>query len=72
MKRKNLTQLEQGALALVLQGLSNKEIADYLGTDECTVKERVRNAYRVLGIRSTRQLLPIVEHAKEMLHIDGE
>jgi DNA-binding CsgD family transcriptional regulator len=68
MKRQ-LTILERDTLALVLEGKSNKEIADELGTDEACIKSRVRCAFRILGIRSTRQLLPIAQQTKELLHL---
>lgn len=69
MKRHKLTILERDTLALVLDGKSNKEIADELGTDEACIKSRVRCAFKVLGIRSTRQLLPIAAQTKELLNI---
>jgi DNA-binding NarL/FixJ family response regulator len=69
MKRNRLTNLEKEALALVLQGKSNKQIAAELCEEETTVKARIRSAYRVLGIRYTRELLPIVGTTKELLHL---
>lgn len=54
---------------MVLQGKSNKQIAAELCEEETTVKARIRSAYRVLGIRYTRELLPIVGTTKELLHL---
>jgi DNA-binding NarL/FixJ family response regulator len=68
MKRR-LTKLERDALALVLEGKSNKAIADEIGTDEQCIKNRIRAAFRKLGIRSTRELLPIADKTKELLHL---
>lgn len=68
MKR-HLTKLERDALSLVLDGKSNKQIADVIGTDEQCVKNRIRAAFRKLGIRSTRELLPIADKTKELLHL---
>lgn len=66
-RRQRLTQLERETLALVMQGKSNKEIADELGTDEQCIKNRIRAAYKKLGIKTTRELLPIATQTKELL-----
>lgn len=66
MKR-HLTKLEKGALALLLEGKSNKAIADEIGTDEQCIKNRIRAAFKKLGIRSSRELLPIAHKTKELL-----
>lgn len=68
MKR-HLTHLEREVLSLVLQGKSNKQIADELIEDEACIKTRIRAAYRKLGIRSTRELLPIAGQTKELLNL---
>lgn len=68
MKR-HLTQLEREVLKLVLEGKSNKQIADDLIEDEPCVKARIRAAFRKLGIRSTRELLPIAQTTKDMLNL---
>lgn len=65
--KNNLTILERGALALVLEGKSNKQIADEIGTDETCIKNRLRCAYKKLGIKSSRELLPILDNTKELL-----
>lgn len=64
---KRLTKLERDALSLVLEGKSNKQIADEIGTDEQCIKNRVRSAFRKIGIRSSRELLPISQQTKELL-----
>jgi DNA-binding NarL/FixJ family response regulator len=66
MKR-HLTQLERGALALVLEGKSNREIANEVGTDEQCIKNRIRAAFKKLGIRYTRELLPIADETKRFV-----
>lgn len=70
MSRRKLTQLEREALVLVLEGKSNKQIAFEIGADEQCIKNRIHAAYRKLGISSARELLPIVEQTKVLLHID--
>jgi DNA-binding NarL/FixJ family response regulator len=71
MSRRKLTELERGALRLVLEGKSNKQIAYEIGTDEQCIKNRLHAAFRKLGISSVRELLPIVEQTKVLLHIDA-
>jgi DNA-binding NarL/FixJ family response regulator len=44
-------------LALLLEGLSNKEIANRLGLAEVTVKARLTRLYRQFGVTSRLQLL---------------
>lgn len=68
MKR-HLTQRERDVLALVLEGKSNKQICAELGEDDSCIKTRIRAAFRKLGIRSTRELLPIVGQTKDLLNI---
>lgn len=65
--KNGLTQLERETLLLVLAGKSNKQIAEEIGTDEHCIKNRVRAAYLKIGIRYTRELLPIAEQTKELL-----
>ncbi len=67
--RRKLTHLEKSALALVIEGKSNKQIADEIGTDEQCVKNRIRAAFKKLGIKSTRELLPIIDQTKELLQV---
>lgn len=69
MKRQRLTKLESESLTLVLRGMSNKQIAAELREEESTIKTRIRAAFRILGIRSTRELLPIADKTKELLHL---
>lgn len=64
-----LTHLERQVLGLVLEGKSNKQIASELIEDEACIKTRIRAAFRKLGIRSTRELLPIADKTKELLHL---
>jgi DNA-binding NarL/FixJ family response regulator len=45
------TDREQQILALVLQGLTNKEIARQLGIVEDTVKKHLFHVYAKLGVR---------------------
>lgn len=68
MKRR-LTKIEREVLSLVLDGKSNKQIASELCEDESTIKTRIRAAFRKLGIRSTRELLPIAQQTKDVLQI---
>jgi DNA-binding NarL/FixJ family response regulator len=52
-----LTARQSEVVALLLQGMSNLEIADALVIDVNTVKTHLRHIYRVLGARSRSQVL---------------
>lgn len=45
-----LTPRQQEVLGLIVQGLADKEIAASLGISFHTVREHVRNLYRLLGV----------------------
>lgn len=48
-----LTPRELEVVTLLLDGWSNKEIADGLHVATATIKSHVRNIYRVLGLKKT-------------------
>jgi len=50
-----LSPREIETLALIAQGLSNKEIADKLFLTTNTLKSHIRQAYRKMGVRSRAQ-----------------
>lgn len=50
-----LTTRERQLLALVVEGLSNREIADRLYLAESTVKRHLSSIFRRLGVRSRRE-----------------
>jgi DNA-binding NarL/FixJ family response regulator len=52
-----LTARQSEVVALLLQGMSNIEIAEALVIDVNTVKTHLRHIYRVLGARSRSQVL---------------
>ena len=60
-----LSSREQQVLAAVVNGLSNKEIAEQLFITETTVKLHVTNIYRKLGVKSRSQA--IMKAVKEKL-----
>lgn len=51
----HLTRREEGILALIADGLSNKEIAARLGVETCTVKNHVHHLLEKLHARSRTQ-----------------
>lgn len=57
--RQELSPRELEAAALVVQGLSNKEIASRLGITEDTVKEHVQKVYRRLGVSNRAGLIAL-------------
>jgi DNA-binding NarL/FixJ family response regulator len=52
-----LTSRQQEVLELLVQGKSNREIAEALGLSENTVKVHLVTIYRVLGVSSRNEAL---------------
>ena len=52
-----LSHREQQVIALVCDGISNKEIAEKLGVTEGTVKIHLHSIYEQLGVRSRIELM---------------
>lgn len=57
---RGLTARQSEVVALLLQGLSNQEIAESLFVDVNTVKTHLRHAYKALGVRSRAQALAML------------
>ena len=57
---RGLTARQSEVVALLLQGLSNQEIAEALFVDVNTVKTHLRHAYKALGVRSRAQALAML------------
>lgn len=57
---RGLTARQSEVIALLLQGLSNAEIASALYVDVNTVKTHLRHAYKALGVRSRAQALAML------------
>jgi DNA-binding CsgD family transcriptional regulator len=63
-----ITPRQQEVLALLVQGKSNREIAEVLGLSEHTVKVHNAAIFRVLGVTSRTEALVAVRaqnHARE-------
>jgi len=56
-----LNDRQKQILKLILAGKVNKEIAQELQLEYQTVKNQVAAVYIVLGIKCTRQIIPIAE-----------
>lgn len=57
---RGLTARQSEVVALLLQGLSNAEIADAMFVDVNTVKTHLRHAYKALGVRSRAQAMAML------------
>jgi DNA-binding NarL/FixJ family response regulator len=55
-----LTHRQQEVLRLVGEGLSNAEIAERLFLSESTVKQHLRKAYRLLGVRNRTEAVRLL------------
>ena len=53
----NLSALEYSATALVAWGWTNREIANYMGISENTVKHYLTNSYQKLGLKNRSQII---------------
>jgi DNA-binding NarL/FixJ family response regulator len=65
---RGLTARQAEVVALLLQGLSNLEIADALFVDVNTVKTHLRHAYKALGVRSRSQALALLLGERSDFH----
>ena len=61
-----ITEMEQGIIELVAEGLSNKEIAEQLFLSEGTVRNYISTILEKLGLRDRTQLA--VFYYKNQLH----
>ena len=57
-----LTNRQREVLELVVEGLSNAEIAGRLYLSESTIKQHLRGAYKVLGVRNRTQAAKTMRH----------
>jgi DNA-binding NarL/FixJ family response regulator len=62
-----LTTREKQILALVVMGLSNREIADQLFLAESTVKSHLFSAFRRLGVRTRKEASALILDAQQGL-----
>ena len=60
----SFTGREREIVDLLMQGMSNRQIAQSLGIAEATVKKHLHHVYRKLGVRS-RALLIVEQSAKK-------
>jgi DNA-binding NarL/FixJ family response regulator len=61
-KMENLSARQREILELVVEGLSNAQIARRLYLTESTIKQHLRAAYKVLGVRNRTQAAKTMRH----------
>jgi DNA-binding NarL/FixJ family response regulator len=61
-KTGDLTARQREILELVVEGLSNAEMAGRLYLSESTIKQHLRAAYRVLGVRNRTEAAKTMRH----------
>jgi DNA-binding NarL/FixJ family response regulator len=61
-KIEDLSARQREILELVVEGLSNTEIAGRLFLSESTIKQHLRAAYRVLGVRNRTEAAKTMRH----------
>lgn len=66
-RRAKLSDLQREVLYLVLQGKSNREIADELIEDEDTIKHRVRRSLSKFGITRRTQVPAKIDEIRQKL-----
>jgi DNA-binding CsgD family transcriptional regulator/streptogramin lyase len=62
LEKYQLTKREIEILTLVIQGKSNKDIANILYISEGTVKNHVYNIYQKMGVKNRLQILNMIRH----------
>jgi DNA-binding NarL/FixJ family response regulator len=60
LTRPNLTIREKQVLAMVVMGLSNRDIAEQLVLAESTVKSHLFSAFRRLGVRTRKEAITLI------------
>jgi len=63
-KRFGLSGREEQVLSLMLDGESNRSVADRLYVSESTVKKHINSIYRKVGVKSRMQLAAVVSGHK--------
>ena len=63
----DLSARQREVLELVVEGLSNAEIAGRLYLTESTIKQHLRAAYKLLGVRNRTEAAKMMKtHAREL------
>lgn len=65
MGLERLTNREREVAACIHKGMKNSEAATALGIKSRTVSTHLSAIYRTLGIQSSRELVLVVERARE-------
>jgi DNA-binding NarL/FixJ family response regulator len=58
----NLTPRQREVLMLVARGLTNVQIAERLFLSESSVKQRLRQAYKILGVKNRTEAVKLLRN----------
>ena len=58
LKSYHLTTRQKEVAILLAKGLSNREIGENLFICECTVKDHMKDIFRIVGVHNRSELLP--------------
>lgn len=61
-----LTPQKREILGLVAEGLSNAQIARRFFLSESTIKQHLRSAYKVLGVRNRTEAVTVFRHSEQL------
>ena len=71
-KEKDLTEREADVLELLVEGYSNKDIAEKLYITHHTVKAHLTQVYKKLGVKNRSKAIVKVNNDDSILHQDSK
>ena len=71
-REKDLTEREADVLELLVEGYSNKDIAEKLYITHHTVKAHLTQVYKKLGVKNRSKAIVKVNNNESILHQDSK